>query len=235
VLTVSEFVRQEVIATFGVAPSKVQAVLNGLDGIFRPMSAAEAQPALQRLGLAYGQYFLTVGTLEPRKNVESVVRAYRQLPEALRRRYPLVLAGMKGWRTSSLERELEPLVASGEARVLGYLEREDLATVTAGALTMVYPSIYEGFGLPPLESMGCGVPPVISTADALLEVVGDCGLAVEAKDVDALAAAMRRMAEDESMRTELGARALQRAATFTWDRCVDDTLAAYRRAASRSR
>jgi glycosyltransferase involved in cell wall biosynthesis len=235
VLTVSEFVKDEIVSTYGIAPEKVQAILNGLDPIFRPLGATEAAQVLQPLGLQHGRYFLTVGTLEPRKNIESVVRAYTKLPERLRGSYPLVLAGMKGWRTSALEKLLAPLMDSGEARVLGYLDRPQLAGVTAGALTMVYPSLYEGFGLPPLEAMGCGVPPIISTAAALQEVVNDCGLQVEARDVDALAAAMQRMADDPRLRGELAARSLIRARSFTWDRCVEQTLEAYRRAAASSR
>lgn len=235
VLTDSEFVKAEILEVYGGDPARVVAIPLGVDPVFDPALPQETASVLAPLGLAHGRYFLSVGTVEPRKNLQATVRAYAALPQATRQRLPLVLAGMKGWRTTALERLLEPLVQSGEVRVLGYLERSDLAKVTAGALAMVYPSLYEGFGLPPLEAMGCGVPPIISTAGSLLEVVGDCGLIVEPHDVDALGAAMTRMADDAQLRSRLGQASLQRAATFTWSRCVEQTVAAYRRAAASPR
>jgi glycosyltransferase involved in cell wall biosynthesis len=232
VLTDSEFVRQEVIDTFGMATERVLPVPLGADSEFHPMSPLDTQDILGELKLTYGEYFLCVGTLEPRKNLEAAIRAYSLLPQAVRARHPLVLAGLKGWHTSRIERTLDPLVRNGEAVVLGYLERAELAAVTAAALTLVYPSLYEGFGLPPLEAMACGVPPIISTAGSLVEVVGDAGLQVEAHDVDGLAASMARMAEDRVLRNHLGQVGLQRSADFTWERCVNQTVGAYRQAAT---
>jgi alpha-1,3-rhamnosyl/mannosyltransferase len=234
-LTDSRYVRDEVMREFGIPAERIMAIPLGLDPAFHPRSAQETQAVLSRHELTHGGYFLSVGTLEPRKNVETTVAAYRQLPQALRERHPLVMAGLRGWRTSSMERALEPLVASGQVRMLGYLERDDLAAITAGALTLVYPSIYEGFGLPPLEAMGCGVPAITSTASCLPEVVGDTGMLVDARDIDGLAAAMRQMAEDPQRRSQLSAQARARALTFTWERCVAETLAAYRFAANTSR
>jgi O-antigen biosynthesis alpha-1,3-rhamnosyltransferase len=234
-LTDSSFIKAEILELFGGDPDRILPVPLGLDPIFRPYTAAETAPALAGLGLEHGRYFLSVGTLEPRKNLQATIQAYAALPPTLRAHYPLVLAGMKGWRTGKMERLLAPLVLSGEVRMLGYLAREDLAQVTAGALTMVYPSLYEGFGLPPLEAMGCGVPPIISTAGSLLEVVGDCGLIVEPHDVNALAAAMTRMVEDPALRAELASRSCERAGSFTWQRCAQGTVDAYGRAAASSR
>lgn len=234
-LTDSEFIRNEVIQAFSLDPASIVAIPLGLDPLFRPMTVDETRPVLSRLGLTHGQYFLSVGTLEPRKNMQATVAAYSALPGQLRERFPLVLAGMKGWHTSKLEGLLRPLVEKGQVHMLGYLERADLATVTAGARTMVYPSLYEGFGLPPLESMGCAVPPVISTASCLPEVVGDAGLAVDAADTTGLSQAMQRMAEDDVLYAELSGKALRRSAQFTWERCVAQTQAAYLRAASSSR
>ena len=198
------------------------------------MTADETRPVLQPLELTHGSYLLSVGTLEPRKNMQATIAAYGRLPESVRARHPLVIAGMKGWRTSALEQLLEPLVQSGQVRMLGYLSREDLATVTAGARTMVYPSIYEGFGLPPLESMACGVPPITSDRSSLPEVVGDAGLMVDAHDIDGLTTSMHRLVDDDALRTRLSAMSLQRAATFTWDRCVDETVQVYRDAIQRA-
>jgi glycosyltransferase involved in cell wall biosynthesis len=173
-----------------------------------------------------------VGTLEPRKNLSAVLLAYMQLPADIRKHYPLVLVGMKGWHTSSLEKQMAPLVAAGEIRQLGYLEREDLAAIIAGALTLVYPSIYEGFGLPPLEAMTCGVPVIASNVSSLPEVVGDSGLLVNPHDIDDIAKAMETMITAPDIRATSAQKALARSAEFSWDSCVDQTMGIYRQVES---
>ena len=233
VLTDSEFVKGEIVEVFGIAPERIEAIPLGLDPVFRPMAPDETTQVLRGLDLRHGQYFLSIGTLEPRKNVRATLEAYARLPEDMRKRFPLAIAGMRGWHNSGLDRLLTPLVRSGEVRVLGYLPRAELAAVTAGATALVYPSLYEGFGLPPLEAMGAGVPPIASAVSSLPEVVGDAGLLVQPHDIDALAEAMRRLALDEPLRDQLAASARARAAEFTWQRCVQRTVAAYRRAAGR--
>lgn len=232
-LTDSQFVGRELVEVFGVDPAIVRPVQLGAEGLFRPMTAEETQPVLQPLDLQHGRYLLSVGTLEPRKNMHTTIAAYGRLPEAVRAQHPLVIAGMKGWRTSALEQLLDPLVQSGQVRMLGYLTREDLATVTAGASTMVYPSIYEGFGLPPLEAMACGVPPITSDRSSLPEVVGDTGIMVDAHDIEGLTEAMQRMLDDTELRSRLSEAALRRARTFSWERCVAETVQVYRDAAAR--
>jgi glycosyltransferase involved in cell wall biosynthesis len=235
VLTDSEFVKRELIEVFHVDPSHILPVALGLDPIFRPMNAQETRPVLAEQGLHHGDYFLSVGTMEPRKNIEATVAAYGRLPQSIRERHPLVIVGLRGWRTTSMEKLLAPLVASGQVRTLGYLARSDLATVTAGALAMVYPSLYEGFGLPPLEAMGCAVPAITSNVSSLPEVVGDTGLMVAPHDIEALTEAMRSLACEPQQRAMLASAAQARAAQFTWGRCVAETAAAYRRAANTTR
>lgn len=235
VLTDSLFVKNEIVDVFGISPSLILPVALGLDPIFQPMSPAQTQHVMAAHGLVHGQYFFSVGTLEPRKNIQATITAYARLPAALRSRVPLVVAGMKGWRTSALLRLMEPLMHSGQLRVLGYLERNELAVVTAGALAMVYPSLYEGFGLPPLEAMGCGVAPITSNVSSLPEVVGEAGIQVNPHDTEALANAMLSLAEDPALRTSLSAKARAAASQFTWQKCAAQTAAAYRLAASTSR
>jgi glycosyltransferase involved in cell wall biosynthesis len=179
-------------------------------------------------GLLHGQYLLAVGTLEPRKNLQVALQAFMQLPAALRQRYPLVIVGMKGWHTSALQEQLAPLVRAGEVRQLGYLSRDDLATIIAGALTLIYPSIYEGFGLPPLEAMACGVPVITSKVSSLPEVVGNTGLLIDPHDAEALAQAIQTLVLDADLRRDLSLKALARSREFTWDRCMAQTVDAYR-------
>jgi glycosyltransferase involved in cell wall biosynthesis len=230
IVTDSAFVKQELIEVFGVDPGRIRPVLLGVEPDFQPRSADQTRATLARHGLEHGRYLLAVGTLEPRKNLRTVLDAYARLPEAVRARTPLVLVGMMGWRTSSLEAQLAPLVASGQVRLLGYVPRTDLGQIIAGGISLVYPSIYEGFGLPPLEAMACAVPPIVSNVSSLPEVVGDAGVSLDPFDIDGMTEAMRYMIEDESARASLALRARERAQTFTWDRAVAQTIAVYREA-----
>ena len=230
IITDSVFVKQELIEVFGIRPEIIHPVLLGVDGLFVPRAPSETVSVLKELSLSHGQYLLTVGTLEPRKNLQLALKAYASLPSILRERFPLVLVGMKGWHTADLERRLAPMVASGQVRQLGYLSREDLAVVMAGATGMVYPSVYEGFGLPPLESMSCGVPVIASNASSIPEVVGDTAILIDPADVTGLAQCMIRFMEDEELRANLASKALARSKTFTWARCADETVAVYRAA-----
>ena len=228
IITDSQAIKDEIIEMFGVADTRIKSIPLGVESLFRPLTLEESTPVLQQHGLSYQKYILAVGTLEPRKNLSSVLLAYMQLPADIRKHYPLVLVGMIGWHTSALEKQMAPLVASGEIRLLGYLEREDLAVVIAGALTLVYPSIYEGFGLPPLEAMTCGVPVIASNVSSMPEVVGDSGLLVNPHDVDDIAKAMSLMISAPDIRFASAQKALVRSAEFSWDSCVDQTMGIYR-------
>lgn len=228
VIADSAFVRTEIIELFGLDPASVDVVPLAADPIFAPISA-DGHATLQRFGLEPRRYFIAVATLEPRKNLIRVLQAYRQLAPSIRARSPLLLVGLSGWKDETLNRELRPLLASGCVRRLGYLPREVLAALMGGALALVYPSLYEGFGLPPLEAMQCGVPAIVSTGSSLQEVVGDTGIAVDPMDTDAIASAMSRLQEDTQLRDLLGARGLERSGQFSWQRCAAEMVATYRK------
>ena len=234
VLTDSEFVKRELIDVFNVKPERIRPVLLGVEALFHPRSADETRSVLHVNGLLHGQYLLAVGTLEPRKNLAVALQAFMRLDPQLRKRFPLVLVGMKGWHTSALEQQIAPLVAAGEIRQLGYLAREDLAKVIAGATTLIYPSIYEGFGLPPLEAMACGVPVITSNVSSIPEVVGDTGVMIAPHDVDGLVEAMKTMLMAPELREVMARKALARSTQFTWANCVMQTVDAYRSVVSRA-
>jgi glycosyltransferase involved in cell wall biosynthesis len=229
-LTDSEFIKQEIIETFGVDANLIKAIPLGVEPLFRPYTESETLPVLIRHSLQHGRYILAVGTLEPRKNLELALRAYAQLPPNLRMHYPLVLVGMAGWLTSTLDSSIQPLLDSGEVRRLGYLARADLARIMAGAAMLVYPSLYEGFGLPPLESMACGVPTIVSNISSLPEVVGDAGLLIDPLDVESLRLAIEKLINDPELRSLLSAAGRERSLDFTWENCVAATVQAYRHA-----
>jgi alpha-1,3-rhamnosyl/mannosyltransferase len=227
VIAVSDFTRREIIEVFGVAPEKISITLEAARDGFAPRPSAECATQLSKLNLAYRGFVLSVGTLEPRKNLEAVVRAYSAMPESYRQRRPLVLVGAKGWLTSGLERELRPLVDKGHARLLGYAPDAELAALYASAHAFVYPSLYEGFGLPPLEAMASGTPAVVSSRASLPEVVGSAGIQVAPDDVEALARALQRLDEDPQHWCGLAEAGLRRSSEFSWSRCARETHAVY--------
>jgi alpha-1,3-rhamnosyl/mannosyltransferase len=228
ILTDASYVRQEIIEEFGVAPERITSVPLGARAVFQPRAEAQCRAVLAERGLDYRGFVLCVGTLEPRKNLELAIRAHSTLSASYRRRRPLVLVGMRGWLTSNLESLMQPLVASGEIRPLGFTSEEDLAVLYAAAQVMVYPSLYEGFGLPPLEAMASGTPVIVSNRSTLPEVVGGAGVQIEANDDAGLRDALRRFDEDPAFWAGHAAASLEQAARFSWQRCARETLAVYR-------
>ena len=230
VITDSEFIRREVIGEFGVPADRVTATLLAPRNLFKPRDEVTCAATLSKYNLQQGSYFLVVGTLEPRKNVETAVRAHAGLPEAIRRQFPLVLVGMRGWLTSRLEGELKAPVEREEVRPLGFVTDDQLADLYSGATALVYPSLYEGFGLPPLEAMACGTPVIISNVSSLPEVAGDAAVMHDPMDTDALRNAMKRLIDDRAFWLQKAAASLKQAALFSWERCAKETIAVYRKA-----
>lgn len=226
----SEFVRREIIDLLGMPAEKVIAAPLGADSAFQPRAPAILQPTLARYDLAETAYLLVVATLEPRKNLLQMLMAYARLPAELRARHPLVLVGTRGWLNEDLERHLAPLERSGQIRRLGYVPQTDLPALYAGAFAFAYPSLYEGFGLPVLEAMASGVPVLTSDRSSLPEVAGDAALLVNPEDSDALAAGLERLLTDDCWRSLAVERGLQQARQFSWDRCIEETVAVYRMA-----
>lgn len=226
----SEFVAREVIDMFGVDPARLRAIHLGVSAEYRPRGAEETAACLAKYGLKRSEYILAVGTLEPRKNLIQALETHARLPASARKRAPLVIAGGKGWITRELEGKLSATGQPGDVRWLGYVPTEDLALLYAGARFLVYPSFYEGFGLPVLEAMASGIPVITSNQASLPEVAGDAGMLLDPRDGEALREAMLRLIEDEKevqRRVELGR---AQAARFTWRACAEKTVAVYREA-----
>lgn len=232
VLTDSQFIAQEIIDKLGVPRAKLRVVPLGVDHSFHWRERAQVLPTLTRLGLTDEAYLLVVATQEPRKNLTRLVRAHARLPAALRARHRLVIAGGRGWLNSELERAIAPLEAQGQALRLGYVDETDLPALYAGAHAFAFPSLYEGFGLPVLEALACGVPSLTSNGSSLAEIArdasGEIALCVDALDEDVLATGLARLLEDERWRAQAIPRGIAHAQAFTWTRCVEATVDAYR-------
>ena len=227
VIVDSAFIRAEVIAHYGIAPERVSTVLLGVQSDFQPREPRACEHIMRKHGLEYGQYILALGTLEPRKNLPTVLAAHAQLPATLRRLYPLVIAGGAGWRMEAFSVNTRQMIARSEVILTGYVAQTDLPALYAGARMLVFPSLYEGFGLPPLEAMACGVPVIVSNRASLPEVVGDAGILVDAMDADSIALRMRQLIEDADLHRAHAEAGVQRARQFTWRRCALQTTAVY--------
>ncbi|MFM0142923.1 glycosyltransferase family 4 protein [Paraburkholderia sp. RL18-085-BIA-A] len=228
VIVVSDFVRDELQTCFPVAREKIRVVHNGVSTRFRPHSSETTRDVLARHGLVHGQYFAAVGTLEPRKNLNTALAAHARLPAKVRCKFPLTLIGVEGWLTDSLHAALDHGLREGFVRKLGYVSDDELPLLIAGALAMVYPSVYEGFGLPVVEAMASGVPVLCSTAQALREVAGEAAIMRDAADVEGFTEAMQALIDDGGLRERLIAAGSARARCFSWQRTADETLAIYR-------
>jgi glycosyltransferase involved in cell wall biosynthesis len=230
VLSVSEATRADLCARFThIDPARVVVVPPAASRDFCPRSPAEVDVVRCRYGVPDGaRYLLTLNTLEPRKNVDHVLRCFTRVirQERIDDLY-LVMAGGKGWLYGQILDSVNDATIRGRVLVAGFVPDADLAPLYTGATAFVYPSLYEGFGLPPLEAMACGAPVIASDNSSLPEVVGRAGILVPATDADALCGAMLRVAGDDTVRLDLGRRGIARAAAFSWEACVNRTLAAY--------
>jgi glycosyltransferase involved in cell wall biosynthesis len=224
IIAVSQTTKDDIVKHLAVDPARVAVVPLAVGPSFRPLPCAEIDAVLAPLGLVHGTYLLFLGTMEPRKNLARLLDAVAKVGADVG---PLVLAGADGWGNDELRPRIAELARQGRVRPLGYVPEPLRAPLLGGARAFVYPSLYEGFGWPPLEAMACGTPVITSNISALPEVVGDAALLVDPLDVDGLAAAILRLWDDEALRDDLRARGLARARLFTWDVTARLTLDAY--------
>jgi glycosyltransferase involved in cell wall biosynthesis len=215
VITVSDASKRDIERFYDVDSSRVCRVYCGIGEQFHPRTEEAVVDICRRYGI-HKPYVLAVGALQARKNLESVLEAYARL----RRQglpHTLVLVGPKAWKSQGVFQRLHQLELDDDVQLTGFIDDRDLPAVYSGASCFIFPSLYEGFGLPPLEAMACGAPVVTSNTSSLPEVVGDAGLLVGPKDIDCLTTAISRVLTDSALASDLRNRGIARAKQFTWE------------------
>jgi glycosyltransferase involved in cell wall biosynthesis len=228
IISVSESTKRDTVQHLGVAEEKITVVYEAASPIFRPVGREEARDQVRNRHGVDGPYILFVSTIEPRKNVPTLLRALWQLMECYKEDVRLVLAGGKGWLFEDAFAVVDELKLDGRVHFVGRVSSEDLLYLYNAAEMLAHPAFYEGFGLPPLEAMACGLPVIVSDVASLPEVVGDAGLLIDPHNVDELTVGMWRVLNDGELRREMKEKGLRQAGRFSWERAARETLEIYR-------
>jgi glycosyltransferase involved in cell wall biosynthesis len=231
IIAVSESTKRDLVRLLGVADDKITVIHEAADPMFHPMDRQAALRQVQALFEVPSDFILFVSTIEPRKNVAGLLRAYHRLREDYRLTPDLVLAGSRGWLSEDTDQLVDELGLRPHCHFLGHVSNCDLLQLYNAALCLVHPAFYEGFGLTPLEAMACGTPVIVASVSSLPEVVGDAALLVDPKSDEEITVALMRLLTDTNLREELRAKGLRRASAFSWQGSALQTMAVYQRAA----
>jgi glycosyltransferase involved in cell wall biosynthesis len=226
VITVSQRSKADIVRYLKIPTNKIHVVYEGVSAAYLPLAAGEAAKTKVRHNLP-DSYVLFVGSVEKRKNLRGLLHAYARLRN-MGEIPPLVVVGVRRWKHTGIMETLRELDLEQHVIFTGYVPDAYLPALYSGADLFVFPSLYEGFGLPPLEAVACGTPVVCSNAASLPEVVGDATIMVNPYDVKGLAGAMHRVLTNADLREELREKGLERARQFTWERTARETVAVYR-------
>ncbi|BAF70492.1 glycosyltransferase family 4 protein [Nitratiruptor sp. SB155-2] len=225
IITDSCFSKQEIVELSGCEESKIEVIHLGADhNLYKPLAKEKLKHLTDRFALE-DDFVLFVGSIEPRKNLLNLLKAYMKLPEPLKKRYPLVLAGFKGWEN----KEIMQIIEQENIRYLGYVSENDLVGLYNLASVFVYPSFYEGFGLPPLEAMSCQTATIVSDVASLPEVCGDAALYIDPYDVDDIALKLQFLLEDRKKSESLAEAGRKRALQFDWEKTADKHMELFER------
>lgn len=240
ILTGSQHTRQELMDRYGLPSQKIAVTPYAVDERFQPVVEPPALDAVRaKYGIGAGPFALALGNLQPRKNMARLVEAFalaaRKVTSPRNDFSELVIAGKAQWRESEVFQAVQQAGLEGRVLFPGYVDDADLPALYSAAAVFVYPSLYEGFGLPPLEAMACGAPVISSRAASLPEVVGDAAVLIDPTDTAGLAQALFDVLTQPALQAELRQRGLRRAAQFSWERCAAETLAVYADVLARGR
>ncbi|MHB1456409.1 MAG: glycosyltransferase family 4 protein [Armatimonadota bacterium] len=227
ILALSEYTKAEICELYSINENRVDLVYPGVDLLFKPCGREESLQLVRTKYRITDPYVLTLGVIQPRKNLSRLLEGFSILKRNHEIRHKLVIVGKYGWMEENLTRTIDNLGLTGEVLLTGYAPYEDLPYLYSGADLFVYPSVYEGFGLPPLEAMCCGTPVITGDRSSLPEVVGDAGIMVDPYNPEAFTDAISRVLADKFLRTELARKGLEQSRKFTWERTARQVDAIY--------
>ena len=229
ILADSQATRNDLARLLAIDPARVELVYPGVEPRFCPLPAATTEPVRRRLSLP-DHFVLFVSTLEPRKNLVRLLEAFAQIVQTDNSNLHLVIAGRRGWLYEDIFAAIDRLQLHARVQLLDYVHDKDLPALYNLAAAFAYPSIYEGFGIPPLEALACGTPTVVADNSSLPEVVADAAVLVSAEDVGSIASGIARVVSDAALRARLRAVGPAQARKFTWEQAAQRVLACYQRA-----
>lgn len=226
-IAVSNSTKNDLISQAKVGKSQVEVIYEGVDKtVFQPIPYVSLKEVLYKYDLVKNYYFLTVGTIQPRKNLIRLMKAFKGFLNMTNDfKFKLILVGEKGWLSDEIFEVPKKIGLNSNVRFLGRVKDEELVHLYSGAAALVYPSLYEGFGLPVLEAFACNCPVIASNSSSLPEVVGEAGLLVNPYSVEQIMAAMLKLTSNQNLRDNLIEEGSIRASKFTWDECAKKTLA----------
>jgi len=223
----AKFTKKMITKLSGYPPKKIDVIPLGVDDLFMPYSRAYTKDFLDSLGLKFKSYFLLVGTLEPRKNLVSALKAYISLPLKIKKNFKLVIVGGKGWLNDEFDSLSNSIINNGDLLITGYLSLKGIREIYAGAKIFIFPSKYEGFGLPVLEAMKSGVPVISSNSSSLPEVCNDAALQFDPLDIDGIASCIKKIVNDPFLEKKLISLGHENTKKFSWQKTAIKTVETY--------
>ncbi|MBU2577793.1 glycosyltransferase family 4 protein [Patescibacteria group bacterium] len=226
IIAVSETTKRDLVDILKIPERKIKVVYEAAESVYYPRSEMLVNETKKKFAIE-GDYLLCVGTREPRKNLERVIMAFTEIAAA-DKEISLVIAGKYGWGDDNLKLKTQDSKLKTHVKILGYVGKEELARLYTGAKAFLYPSLYEGFGLPIVEAMSCGVPVITSDIGSMKEIAGSSGLLVNPQSIESIAGAISKIIRNEKLREELKIKSLKRAGDFSWEKAALQTLEVYR-------
>lgn len=227
IITVSESAKKDIVNYYKIREDKISVIYNGVSEKFRIIESKKELDQIKSLYSLPDKYILYVGTLQPRKNLPLLIKSYGKLVADKKITHKLLIVGREGWKYSAIFSLIKELHLEKDIIITGYIQDDDLPYIFNLANLFVYPSIYEGFGLPPLEAMACGIPVITSNTSSLPEVVGNAGIMINPYDVDCLAKVMFEALTNEGLRRDMIKKGLERSKLFSWEKTARETLKVY--------
>ncbi len=232
ILTISEFSKRDIVDYFDIPADRISTIPLGVnEQFFQRVSSEECETVLKRYSVP-PNCFVFVGTLQPRKNVRRIINAHRALSTSVKREHPLLIIGKNVWRDDELAKDLRNMESDGCGRWLNNVPTSDLLALLQSALVLVYPSLYEGFGLPVLEGFAAGIPVISSNTTAIPEVAGDAALLVNPLDIEEISNAMEKIEGDKCLSESLVIKGKQRLDNYSWEKCANKTIDVYKKVIS---